>query len=131
MLVKRKRLEFLAVSYSKRFTKAWDYFTVSTSAYISAYKQARQEIYEELNKNCLFNPLDCGEEVIEEEITDGLHQLTITTFNEWEKQEKIKKDLTKDRLITRLEHDFNVKINELRWDEKDNLISFQGTMEKT
>jgi hypothetical protein len=114
MKVIRKRLEHLAVEHSKRFTKAWDYFMISTSAYMAGYKQAQDDI---LNFT--------GEELTEVDVVDGEHQLAISTFEKWDKENK---SLSfKDSMSLYLQH---FDITELHVSEKNGVISFQGTSKR-
>lgn len=109
MKVRMKIIELLATKHAQKFTKNWDYFTLSSAGFLAGAKAAST------NDNV----------VVEETILDGEHQLSVATFNKWKEQNK--KMSFKDHLTTYLEW---FKIEEIRVEEKDGLISFQGTARK-
>jgi hypothetical protein len=134
MLVKMKRYEKLAGEHAKMFAKAWDYFCVATGAYLAGYRRAKDDA-----KHIVINQAgvshwteedtlelieSTANEEIEVEFKDGEHQLSCASFQKW----KIEIDNLsfKDVLKTIRNYDFE----EIRVDEKDGLISFQGTARK-
>jgi len=102
-----RKWEILCTEFAKRYTKAWDYFIVSTDSYSKGYHDA----------------LEHGkmEEVVEREIVDAQHQLSVRSFFQWEKENKSLslKEAMKIYLI-------HFDITELRVDNTEGLISFQG-----
>jgi uncharacterized Fe-S radical SAM superfamily protein PflX len=92
--VKMTRKEHLATEFAKRYAKGWDYFAIATEAYLDAYEQAKRDILENISQEGLE---DCssflsqvieitGQEQVEQEIVDGMHQLSVTTFNKWKEE---------------------------------------------
>ena len=72
MKIKMKAYEILAVSYAKRFAKTWDYWTLAKDAYLQGYRDGA-EVPEGLNHE------------VTGEIEAGEHQLSIASFQNWEK----------------------------------------------
>lgn len=116
MQVKSKRYEYLAGLFAKRFAKGWDYFCIATSGYLSGYKQAREDA-------CLPK---LGSEEVEYEINDGMHQLSVTTFEKWKKEiyDLPFNEALKSSLLHYKIDNLSVHVDE------NGLISFQGTAKK-
>jgi hypothetical protein len=116
MQVKSKKYEYSAGLFAKRFANAWDYFCIATSGYLSGYRQARQDA----------GMPSLGNEEVEYEVNDGLHQLSIASFKKW--KEEIN-DLPFDEMLKVSLP--NYKINNLTFQVDDQgLITFQGTVNK-
>lgn len=142
-----KTLEYWASIYCKRFTTAWDYYIASSDAYINGYRQARWDAvelaksYEKFDEEGVEYDLPhcyngttrhiskklktLGEQDITFETDSGEHQLTIRTFRKWQEQKQ--KEPFNESLKTQMNwYDFT----DLRIEEKDGIISFQGTCKR-
>jgi hypothetical protein len=124
-----KSFEYLAGVHAKRFAKAWDYFCIATNAYMAGYKQARdhaKDAYDrDLDNLSYFVFESLGENIVEETIEDGAHQLSIKSFDKWKSE--VDNLSFKDKLKALLtSYDFE----DVRVDETNGLISFQGTARK-
>lgn len=116
MKVSMTRMEHLATDHAKRFAKAWDYFCIATAAYMSGYTDAKEH----------GNLPTLGTEVVEKEINDGLHQLSVHSFTQWQKENDALclKDAL-EKFVTTFNFE-EIRVSE----DKSGLISFQGTCRK-
>lgn len=128
-----KRYEHLAVEHAKRFSKAWDYYCVATGAYLAGYRAAKSEAIskitvEDMDFGFIAPPelVQLGDELVEKEVLDGEHQLSIESFVKYKKEVEnlpFKEALT--TLLTNYEfHDIRVDVN------SEGVVSFQGTAHK-
>jgi hypothetical protein len=111
-----KHYERLAVEYSKRFAKGWDYFCLSCDAFSAGYKRGTQDHYDRISPD---------DEVEFNMSTDGTHQLTIKSFlkNKRESEQLPFKELVKTYLPM-------VDLESISVHEKDGVISFQGVAKR-
>jgi hypothetical protein len=107
-----KHYEKLAVEYSKRYAKAWDYFCLSCDAFTAGYNHGFEDHYATVAPDA---------EVEFTMPTDGTHQLTIKTFlkNKRESEQLPFKELVKTYLPM-------IDLDSISVHEKDGVISFQG-----
>lgn len=109
----QKRFEILAGHYAKRFAKAWDYTALVTGAYLSGYRQAREDA----------NLPTLGDEASDCELTEGDHQLSQQTMAKW------KSDVASMSVKEYLKDDFElVDFRELK-DSTGN-ITIQGIVRR-
>lgn len=111
-----KHYEKLAIEYSKRFAKSWDYFCLTCDAFTAGYNRGYDDHYELVPANA---------EVEYTMPTDGTHQLTIKTFlkNKRESEQLPFKELVKTYLPM-------VDLESINVHEKDGVISFQGVAKR-
>lgn len=117
-----KKWESAAVEHCRRYSRAWDYAAAAMDAFNDGWKQARNEVNKEQNKNILFNPLEAGEELVEVEFKDGEHSLAAASFTRWKQENS---SLSLQEAMTTYLKMFN--INDIRVVESNGVISFQGT----
>ena len=111
-----KHYEKLAVEYSKRFARGWDYFCLSCDAFSAGYNRGYEDHYECVPANL---------EVEDTMPTDGTHQLTVKAFlkNKRENEQLPFKELVKTYLPM-------VDLESISVHEKDGVISFQGVAKR-
>lgn len=134
MKVAMTKMEHQADEHAKRFAKNWDYYCIATGAYMSGFREAKEQAIEVTTKRdpVLFRNLEneavtqLGEDVVEVEISNGEHQLSVMSFLEWERQLK---ELSFEEALNKLLTTY--RINEVRvHTDETGLISFQGTARK-
>lgn len=99
--------------HCRRYTKAWDYYALSADSFLAGFRAAREAAN---------NPNLGLEEVEFPELLDGMHQLTPRTFA---KQKVINYALPFETLLK--SYIPMVEFTDIRVEEKDGVISFQGT----
>ncbi len=101
-----------ALEHTKRFCRTWDYSCIGIIAFLDGWQQGRESFTD-------------GNEIIEVDAVEGDHQLSIGNFQRLEKE--IINLPFKEALTSLLIH---YKFDDLRVNEKDGIVSFQGTARK-
>lgn len=142
MKVMQMRWCNLAVKWARRYTKDWDYFCIATDSYADAYRQSKKDVIDAFEKKHIellgqdIQHLDAmekiklamenaGTEEVEEVYEDGMHQLSERMFRK--RAEENAALPFKDALTAYMKYyDFT----DIRVEEKDGIVSFQGMAKK-
>ena len=65
MKVFMTKMEKSCIDYSQKFIRNWEYYPISTGAFLSGYRQALEDIKNSVDPNS----------IVEVEINEGCHQI--------------------------------------------------------